>query len=123
MLVGTGLREDKRAVAAMSRSGNPGELLRGPLYYTLVLFGVTALYWRTSPVGERLLERRRPAGRPPGLGAGLHLGPGRASGGAKCAAAAAPLELNRPAPPVPNGPLLHLSAWPQQPTYCGIGQA
>ncbi len=27
------------------------ELLRGPLYYVLVLLGATLVYWRESPVG------------------------------------------------------------------------
>lgn len=27
------------------------ELLRGPLYYVLVLLGTTLVYWRESPVG------------------------------------------------------------------------
>lgn len=51
LLVGYGWREDRRAVAAMSRTGDAKELLRGPLYYTLVLFAVVCIYWRTSPVG------------------------------------------------------------------------
>ena len=38
-------------MAAMTRTGDPAELLRGPLYYVIVLFTVTALYWRDSPVG------------------------------------------------------------------------
>ncbi len=28
-----------------------GELLRGPLYYVLVLMAATTVYWRESPVG------------------------------------------------------------------------
>jgi phytol kinase len=35
----------------MTRTGDPAELLRGPLYYVIVLLSVTALYWRSSPVG------------------------------------------------------------------------
>jgi phytol kinase len=51
LLAGNGIIEDERAVAAMTRTGDPAELLRGPLYYVIVLLSVTALYWRTSPVG------------------------------------------------------------------------
>lgn len=50
--VGYGLKEDKRSVMAMSRTGDPAELLRGPLYYAIVLLAVTLFYWRSSPVGE-----------------------------------------------------------------------
>lgn len=39
---------DTKAVSAISRTGDPGELLRGPLYYTIVLFLVTAFLWRES---------------------------------------------------------------------------
>lgn len=38
-------------VAAISRSGNPAEVLRGPLIYVFVLLFATLLFWRTSPVG------------------------------------------------------------------------
>jgi phytol kinase len=51
VLAGTGTVKDPRAIAAMTRTGDPAELLRGPLYYVIVLLSVTALYWRESPVG------------------------------------------------------------------------
>ncbi|KAI7838586.1 hypothetical protein COHA_007657 [Chlorella ohadii] len=51
LLIGNGIVKDERAVMAMSRSGDPAELLRGPLYYVIVLMAVTSLYWRGSPVG------------------------------------------------------------------------
>lgn len=51
LLVGTGAVKDARAVQAMTRTGDPRELLRGPLYYVIVLVGVTAFYWRESAVG------------------------------------------------------------------------
>lgn len=51
LLAGTETVKDPRAVAAMSRTGDPAELLRGPLYYVIVLLAVTAMYWRDSPVG------------------------------------------------------------------------
>lgn len=50
-LIGTGIIKNERAVASVSRSGDPSELLRGPLYYVIVLVCVTAFYWRTSPIG------------------------------------------------------------------------
>ncbi|KAL6771176.1 KATL5 [Auxenochlorella protothecoides x Auxenochlorella symbiontica] len=50
-LVGTGLVRDERVVAAMSRTGDKSELLRGPLFYVLVLFAVTLACWRNSPIG------------------------------------------------------------------------
>lgn len=51
LLIGNGIVKDERAVMAMSRSGDPAELLRGPLYYVIVLMAVTSLYWRGSSVG------------------------------------------------------------------------
>lgn len=51
LLVGSGAVRDERVVSAMSRTGAPAELLHGPLYYAAVLVAVTAVYWRTSPVG------------------------------------------------------------------------
>lgn len=33
------------------RSGDRGELLRGPLYYVLALIAATLLFWRDSPAG------------------------------------------------------------------------
>jgi phytol kinase len=51
VLAGTGVTKDERAVRAMTRTGDPAELLRGPLYYTLVLAAITAAFWRASPVG------------------------------------------------------------------------
>ncbi|PSC75328.1 putative phytol kinase chloroplastic [Micractinium conductrix] len=51
LLIGGGVVKDERAVMAVSRTGDPKELLRGPLYYVIVLMAVTAIYWRISPVG------------------------------------------------------------------------
>lgn len=51
LLIGSGTVKDERAVSAMSRTGDPTELLRGPLYYVIVLIAITLLYWRGSPVG------------------------------------------------------------------------
>ncbi|KAK9902215.1 hypothetical protein WJX75_007878 [Coccomyxa subellipsoidea] len=51
VLLGTGIIDDPKTVNAMSREGDRAELLRGPLYYVLVLLGTTLVYWRESPVG------------------------------------------------------------------------
>ncbi|KAK9800772.1 hypothetical protein WJX73_010746 [Symbiochloris irregularis] len=49
-LVGLGLIKDEFVVASSTRSGNPRELLRGPLIYGLVHTVLTAVCWRHSPV-------------------------------------------------------------------------
>lgn len=49
--VGFGLIKDDAAIKAMTRHGDPKEILRGPLYYGLVFVACTALFWRNSPVG------------------------------------------------------------------------
>lgn len=51
VLVGSSTIKDDRMVSAVSRTGDPQELLRGPLYYVIILSLVTAFYWRTSPAG------------------------------------------------------------------------
>jgi phytol kinase len=45
-LAGSGLRADSNSISAISRSGDRSELLRGPLYYCIVLTLVTLLLWR-----------------------------------------------------------------------------
>jgi phytol kinase len=49
--VGFGLMKDEAAVKAMTRHGDPKEILRGPLYYGIVFVVCTLLFWRHSPVG------------------------------------------------------------------------
>ncbi|MCG9893647.1 MAG: hypothetical protein MH252_21565 [Thermosynechococcaceae cyanobacterium MS004] len=49
--IGLGWLKDPAAVQAMTRTGNPREILRGPLYYGLVFMVCTVVFWRTSPVG------------------------------------------------------------------------
>lgn len=49
--VGLGFSEDKGLVASVSRSGDRGELLKGPLYYTMVLLATTLFCWRDDPTG------------------------------------------------------------------------
>jgi len=51
ILVGLGLMKDESAVQSMSRTGDPRELLRGPLLYGLVFVALTILYWKDSPIG------------------------------------------------------------------------
>ena len=50
-LVGFGIIKDEGSVKGMSRSGDPREILRGPLYYGIVFVLVTLLYWRQTPIG------------------------------------------------------------------------
>lgn len=51
LLVGLGILKDDAAVQAMTRHGNPREILRGPLQYGIIFVVCTLLFWRTSPVG------------------------------------------------------------------------
>ncbi|KAK9827459.1 hypothetical protein WJX74_003520 [Apatococcus lobatus] len=51
LLVGSGAVRDPGTVKSVSREGDRQELLRGPLYYCLVLIAGTVLYWRESPIG------------------------------------------------------------------------
>jgi len=51
ILVGTGVMKDDAAVEAMTRTGNPKEILRGPLYYGIVFVLLTVIYWKDSPIG------------------------------------------------------------------------
>jgi len=51
VLVGTGIMKDDAAVQAMTRTGNPREILRGPLFYGIMFVVMTILYWKDSPVG------------------------------------------------------------------------
>lgn len=49
--VGMGWIRDEAAVKAMTRHGDPREILRGPLYYGVIFVVCTVLFWRHSPVG------------------------------------------------------------------------
>jgi phytol kinase len=49
--VGTGVLKDSQAVIAMTRNGEPSEILKGPLYYGLVFIICTLVFWRNTPVG------------------------------------------------------------------------
>ena len=52
--VGTGIMKDEAFVSSMSRSGDPRELLKGTLYYAVVM-GLLAIFWfyvPTSGLGD-----------------------------------------------------------------------
>ena len=51
VLVGTGIMKDDAAVQAMTRTGNPREILRGPLFYGIMFVMLTVVYWKDSPIG------------------------------------------------------------------------
>lgn len=50
-LVGLGVIKDEAAVSAMTRTGDPREILRGPLFYGIVFVAMTLLYWKDSLIG------------------------------------------------------------------------
>ena len=51
VLVGLGIIQDEAAVKAMSQTGEPREILRGPLFYGIIFVVLTTLYWKDSPIG------------------------------------------------------------------------
>ncbi|KAJ3678418.1 hypothetical protein LUZ60_002221 [Juncus effusus] len=48
-----GLRvfKDDALIKSVTREGNPEELLRGPLYFVMVLLFCVLVFWRDSPIG------------------------------------------------------------------------
>ena len=50
-LIGLGILKDEASVKAMSRTGDPREILKGPLYYGIVFVLMTLIFWKDSPVG------------------------------------------------------------------------
>lgn len=50
-LIGFGVIKDDASVKSMSRTGDPREILRGPLYYGIMFVVLTLLFWKDSPVG------------------------------------------------------------------------
>lgn len=50
-LIGFGVIKDEASVKAMSRTGDPREILRGPLYYGIMFVVLTLIYWKDSPIG------------------------------------------------------------------------
>lgn len=51
LVYGLSLATDEALVQSVTREGNPEELLRGPLYYVVVLIISALFFWRESPVG------------------------------------------------------------------------
>ncbi len=54
-LIGLGVMKDEASVKAMSRTGDPREILRGPLYYGIMFVALTLVFWKDSPVGMTAL--------------------------------------------------------------------
>ena len=50
-LIGLGVLKDEASVKAMSRTGDPKEILRGPLYYGIIFVAMTLIFWKDSPTG------------------------------------------------------------------------
>jgi len=50
-LIGLGILKDEASVKAMSRTGDPKEILRGPLFYGIMFVVLTIVYWKDSPIG------------------------------------------------------------------------
>jgi phytol kinase len=50
-LIGFGILKDEASVKAMSRRGDPKEILRGPLYYGIMFVVLALVYWKDSPIG------------------------------------------------------------------------
>ncbi len=50
-LIGIGVIKDQASVDAMSRTGDPKEILKGPFFYGVVFVLLTIIFWRTSPIG------------------------------------------------------------------------
>ncbi|KAL5976571.1 hypothetical protein ACLOJK_020904 [Asimina triloba] len=51
LIYGLSIASDEGLVKSVTRDGKPEELLRGPLYYVLVLMFCALIFWRESPVG------------------------------------------------------------------------
>lgn len=50
-LIGLGRIKDQATVDAICRTGNPREMLKGPLFYGIVFVALTIIYWKDSPIG------------------------------------------------------------------------
>jgi len=50
-LTGLGVIKDEASVKAMSRTGDPREILRGPLFYGIAFVVMTLIFWMDSPIG------------------------------------------------------------------------
>lgn len=54
-LVGLSIMKDEASVKAMSRTGDPKEILRGPLFYGVMFVLMTVIFWKDSPIGMTAL--------------------------------------------------------------------
>ena len=50
-LIGLGVIKDDASVKAMSRTGDPKEILRGPLYYGIMFVLMTISFWKDTLIG------------------------------------------------------------------------
>ncbi|KAK0593696.1 hypothetical protein LWI29_029398 [Acer saccharum] len=48
---GLSLVKDEGLIKSVTREGKPEELLKGPLYYVLILMLCAVVFWRESPIG------------------------------------------------------------------------
>ncbi|XP_004496158.1 probable phytol kinase 1, chloroplastic isoform X1 [Cicer arietinum] len=48
---GLSLTSDQGLIKSVTRKGDPKELLRGPLYYVVILMLCAVVFWRDSPIG------------------------------------------------------------------------
>ncbi|ONK70330.1 uncharacterized protein A4U43_C05F32620 [Asparagus officinalis] len=55
VIYGFSFFKDEGLIKSLTREGKPEELLRGPLYYVLVLMFCALVFWRDSPVGILVL--------------------------------------------------------------------
>ena len=55
VLVGLGVMKDEASVKAMSRTGDPKEILRGPLFYGIMFVVMTVIFWKDTPTGMTAL--------------------------------------------------------------------
>jgi phytol kinase len=51
VLIGLGRIKDQATVDAICRTGNPSEMLKGPLFYGIAFVALTIIYWKDSPIG------------------------------------------------------------------------
>ncbi|GLT93280.1 hypothetical protein SLE2022_110810 [Rubroshorea leprosula] len=51
LVYGLSLASDQGLIKSVTRDGKPEELLRGPLYYVLILIFCSLIFWRDSPIG------------------------------------------------------------------------
>ena len=50
-LIGIGVIKDDASVEAMSRTGDPKEILKGPLIYGIMFVLITIIFWKDHPAG------------------------------------------------------------------------